>query len=118
MADLVRAADLHTSKRMHFIEEPSTRTGRATIRTLHTSKRMHFIEELFAGRKKYYKNGLHTSKRMHFIEDGVYATDIHKLNSCIRQNVCTSLRSRACGTVEQGACNLHTSKRMHFIEEW
>ena len=36
---------------------------------------------------------LHTSKRMHFIEDPWPATFVTLLGTCIRQNVCTSLRS-------------------------
>ena len=37
--------DLHTSKRMHFIEETLSPRARQHGMTLHTSKRMHFIEE-------------------------------------------------------------------------
>ena len=36
---------------------------------LHTSKRMHFIEEITWGYRHSYMTRLHTSKRMHFIED-------------------------------------------------
>ena len=37
--------------------------------SLHTSKRMHFIEEQGKIRFPYQLQALHTSKRMHFIED-------------------------------------------------
>ena len=45
---------------------------------------------------------LHTSKRMHFIEEFVRWTTALLRATCIRQNVCTSLRScnatvRMCG---------------------
>ena len=59
---------------------------------------------------------LHTSKRMHFIEDLSNGIMGVLVRSCIRQNVCTSLRNAAmcaANDVER----LHTSKRMHFIEE-
>ena len=36
---------LHTSKRMHFIEDGQTPPHPRSIEILHTSKRMHFIEE-------------------------------------------------------------------------
>ena len=36
---------LHTSKRMHFIEDPPFGPSRLAAVFLHTSKRMHFIEE-------------------------------------------------------------------------
>ena len=36
---------------------------------------------------------------------------------CIRQNVCTSLRTVDDHAGRQIALTLHTSKRMHFIEE-
>ena len=38
-------------------------------RILHTSKRMHFIEEYNISHVVGLSNHLHTSKRMHFIED-------------------------------------------------
>ena len=37
---------LHTSKRMHFIEEIRLTGGMTGFAFLHTSKRMHFIEDL------------------------------------------------------------------------
>ncbi|PKD02585.1 hypothetical protein APC1472_1381 [Bifidobacterium longum] len=40
-----------------------------TLLSLHTSKRMHFIEEVQATATATMIDGLHTSKRMHFIED-------------------------------------------------
>ena len=36
---------------------------------------------------------LHTSKRMHFIEEPEMHAGKHSTGSCIRQNVCTSLRN-------------------------
>ena len=36
---------LHTSKRMHFIEDENNKLGFVHFTVLHTSKRMHFIEE-------------------------------------------------------------------------
>ena len=36
---------LHTSKRMHFIEDPPFGPSRLAAVFLHTSKRMHFIED-------------------------------------------------------------------------
>ncbi len=84
---------------------------------------------------------LHTSKRMHFIEEDDTENDDKPDTTCIRQNVCTSLRKghvvrfdvgqQAC--IRQNVCTslrslvhgrpfrhrvLHTSKRMHFIEDW
>ena len=38
-------ATLHTSKRMHFIEDRKVRHAIAKALNLHTSKRMHFIED-------------------------------------------------------------------------
>ena len=38
---------------------------------LHTSKRMHFIEELLPLLRRGMQLPLHTSKRMHFIEDSL-----------------------------------------------
>ena len=85
---------------------------------------------------------LHTSKRMHFIEEGLQLVDLLLTGPCIRQNVCTSLRSSSSfrhvtGSVtciRQNVCtslrieqvgaelvsvvSLHTSKRMHFIEDY
>ena len=85
---------------------------------------------------------LHTSKRMHFIEDrqqrallrGFYGPCIRqnvctslrtachrhaglRRGTCIRQNVCTSLRSVPTVHAAVAVRRLHTSKRMHFIEE-
>ena len=60
---------------------------------------------------------LHTSKRMHFIEDKAFRMSCSVFPACIRQNVCTSLRtpSGLCSLVSRDY--LHTSKRMHFIED-
>ena len=103
---------LHTSKRMHFIEEGSGSSGPRRFGSLHTSKRMHFIEEgrapLHAGTRKI----LHTSKRMHFIEELIRGGAVAKRKTCIRQNVCTSLRidrirperSRAVTCIRQNVC--------------
>ena len=70
MARTATRRRLHTSKRMHFIEEQRrpARTPR-TISSLHTSKRMHFIEERIWCAHGWQDINLHTSKRMHFIED-------------------------------------------------
>ena len=40
---------LHTSKRMHFIEDPPFGPSRLAAVFLHTSKRMHFIEDRSGG---------------------------------------------------------------------
>ncbi len=37
--------------------------------------------------------------------------------ACIRQNVCTSLRTDTIRSTPVACFSLHTSKRMHFIEE-
>ena len=66
--------------------------GRQIALTLHTSKRMHFIEELSWRHCRYPTRSLHTSKRMHFIEDTSRTSSRTPSGSCIRQNVCTSLR--------------------------
>ena len=59
---------------------------------------------------------LHTSKRMHFIEE-VWRCLVPAVQyPCIRQNVCTSLRTDTVAGCDQSQ-RLHTSKRMHFIEE-
>ena len=42
---------MHTSKRMHFIEESPTDVPRHTQENLHTSKRMHFIEDRSGGQR-------------------------------------------------------------------
>ena len=92
-AELVSVVSLHTSKRMHFIEEfralphssaKSTcirqnvctslrrspdRMVAIGLRCLHTSKRMHFIEDPPFGPSRLAAVFLHTSKRMHFIEE-------------------------------------------------
>ena len=62
---------------------------------------------------------LHTSKRMHFIEDRQQRALLRGFyGPCIRQNVCTSLRSVPTVHAAVAVRRLHTSKRMHFIEEW
>ena len=61
---------------------------------LHTSKRMHFIEERLVGSCCELTSSLHTSKRMHFIEDSSAVCRSIFKGTCIRQNVCTSLRIR------------------------
>ena len=43
--EYLKCLTLHTSKRMHFIEDQSYRTSDGLSDDLHTSKRMHFIEE-------------------------------------------------------------------------
>ena len=60
---------------------------------LHTSKRMHFIEDNLRQHLPASPIHLHTSKRMHFIEEcGTSWRPVHHTRACIRQNVCTSLR--------------------------
>ena|GEM_PF-7030913 len=86
---------LHTSKRMHFIEEYLRARTHRHDRHLHTSKRMHFIEEICRRSATTRTTALHTSKRMHFIEEGTVCAFFHRgQRTCIRQNVCTSLRIR------------------------
>ena len=63
------AQTLHTSKRMHFIEEPRGPPTCTTSAHLHTSKRMHFIEDSPTRPRRTPNRNLHTSKRMHFIEE-------------------------------------------------
>ena len=132
---------LHTSKRMHFIEEfralphssaKSTcirqnvctslrrspdRMVAIGLRCLHTSKRMHFIEDPPFGPSRLAAVFLHTSKRMHFIEEFRALPHSSAKSTCIRQNVCTSLRRSPDRMVAIGLRCLHTSKRMHFIED-
>ena len=60
---------------------------------------------------------LHTSKRMHFIEDRSRPNGTWPYRPCIRQNVCTSLRSGGHVGLHARVLLLHTSKRMHFIED-
>ena len=62
-------------------------------------------------------SSLHTSKRMHFIEDATSVILGSVSITCIRQNVCTSLRTQYLDSDIRRAGYLHTSKRMHFIEE-
>ena len=59
---------------------------------LHTSKRMHFIEEIIPNGDALRARLLHTSKRMHFIEESQRWVECNRPAACIRQNVCTSLR--------------------------
>ena len=84
---------------------------------MHTSKRMHFIEDqqwCSVGNGKH----LHTSKRMHFIEEPTRpCTTSPPCRTCIRQNVCTSLRTSVYPRGLSHVVDLHTSKRMHFIED-
>ena len=93
-----------------------TGTGRTNIKYLHTSKRMHFIEDVLAlylsGQvNPCIRQNVCTSLRSEDQGDG---TRIE--GTCIRQNVCTSLRSRGMGPCGHRG-RLHTSKRMHFIED-
>ena len=60
---------------------------------LHTSKRMHFIEDMLPVPEQTTVKGLHTSKRMHFIEEVFLLMKRKSNDTCIRQNVCTSLRT-------------------------
>ena len=84
---------MHTSKRMHFIEDLPLILRETTSTDLHTSKRMHFIEDSPGVKPNARLNPLHTSKRMHFIEERSQSALCQVRHSCIRQNVCTSLRS-------------------------
>ena len=112
---------LHTSKRMHFIEELFYCTLASRTSHLHTSKRMHFIEEIDNQMYANATNILHTSKRMHFIEDTSLGNACVMDAACIRQNVCTSLRRRARGrrwNRGRGPCirqNVCTSLRIEYI---
>ena len=63
--------NLHTSKRMHFIEDLIVRFDRIPTQCLHTSKRMHFIEDSADQGGDRQRRALHTSKRMHFIEEAL-----------------------------------------------
>ncbi len=64
------------------------------LRCLHTSKRMHFIEDPPFGPSRLAAVFLHTSKRMHFIEElMIFWFAPSRPPTCIRQNVCTSLRN-------------------------
>ena len=89
-----RQSHLHTSKRMHFIEDGISRVGGCRSPCLHTSKRMHFIEDDLPYGRAIESTCLHTSKRMHFIEERAKSRNCLTACSCIRQNVCTSLRRR------------------------
>ena len=60
---------MHTSKRMHFIEDGLGYFVTVATSTLHTSKRMHFIEDTVWTLLTGIPRLLHTSKRMHFIEE-------------------------------------------------
>ena len=88
-----------------------------SVVSLHTSKRMHFIEDGHTGVQASPKPRLHTSKRMHFIEEFRALPHSSAKSTCIRQNVCTSLRRSPDRMVAIGLRCLHTSKRMHFIED-
>ena len=54
---------------------------------------------------------------MHFIEELGKPTRSSPLDTCIRQNVCTSLRKATSAENNAYPSSLHTSKRMHFIED-
>ena len=92
MVDPGASMVLHTSKRMHFIEDPAVTWPSYGVASLHTSKRMHFIEETRKCPQPACKVILHTSKRMHFIEETSTCGSMSAAGTCIRQNVCTSLR--------------------------
>ncbi len=133
---------LHTSKRMHFIED---RQQRALLRgfygpcirqnvctSLRTACHRHAglrrgtcirqnvctsLRSVPTVHAAVAVRRLHTSKRMHFIEECCRIHVSFSCGSCIRQNVCTSLRSYRNCQGDTWATHLHTSKRMHFIEE-
>ena len=91
---VAESADLHTSKRMHFIEDSNMVTE--TIRH-ETCIRQNVCTSL----RIRHGRGQHVES-----------------NPCIRQNVCTSLRRPAQARPHPpDEHRLHTSKRMHFIEE-
>ena len=141
MVQMPISENLHTSKRMHFIEEnatiPRLIPRPACIRqNVCTSLRKHWAPtRVFWLRTCIRQNvctslrsvptvhaavavrRLHTSKRMHFIEECCRIHVSFSCGSCIRQNVCTSLRSYRNCQGDTWATHLHTSKRMHFIEE-
>ena len=90
---------------------------RQHVADLHTSKRMHFIEGARPCASTAVPACLHTSKRMHFIEGAKDIADmVDRVDACIRQNVCTSLRGieRRERVVAAGSCirqNVCTSLR-------
>ena len=136
-----KSAALHTSKRMHFIEEsrstPNAGPPRPCIRQnvctslrkgerpdLDISWRPCIRQNVCTSLRTHAwcggaptRSTLHTSKRMHFIEELQLVLPVLAVSSCIRQNVCTSLRIRPACRIRQRPLHLHTSKRMHFIEE-
>ena len=123
---------LHTSKRMHFIEDSTASSSAASpaptcirqnvctslrrfvdcpvrqhVADLHTSNRMHFLEGARPCASTAVPACLHTSKRMHFIEGAKDIADmVDRVDACIRQNVCTSLRGieRRERVVAAGSC--------------
>ena len=63
---------------------------------------------------------LHTSKRMHFIEEPEMHAGKHSTGSCIRQNVCTSLRNHIVSVSPNSSLtcirqNVCTSLRIDWI---
>ena len=77
---------------------------------------MHFIEEWSARNGSWPRCACIRQNVCTSLRTARFATRSQKLLTCIRQNVCTSLRTVE-KTVVQGGVRLHTSKRMHFIEE-
>ena len=78
---------------MHFIEGVTSCLPCRSSLYLHTSKRMHFIEgDANSSNQHEFGGNLHTSKRMHFIEGASQGHGIPTALTCIRQNVCTSLK--------------------------
>ena len=134
---------MHTSKRMHFIEDDDKLHLSADYYPLHTSKRMHFIEDAAEFHGALYRawacirQNVCTSLRSSADRQGrrgpfqacirqnvctslrsAYGAPTDgRTSTCIRQNVCTSLRIRPACRIRQRPLHLHTSKRMHFIEE-
>ena len=90
---VAESADLHTSKRMHFIEDSNMVTE--TIR-----------------HETCIRQNVCTSLRM-----PLPVGPVSRWWPCIRQNVCTSLRNTSTAWISRVSWSLHTSKRMHFIED-
>ena len=110
-------ASLHTSKRMHFIEDSNMVTE--TIRhetcirqNVCTSLRMPLPVGPVSRWWPCIRQNVCTSLRT-----ARFATRSQKLLTCIRQNVCTSLRNTSTAWISRVSWSLHTSKRMHFIED-
>ena len=108
---------LHTSKRMHFIEEPEMHAGKHSTgscirQNVCTSLRSDGRQPGGGSPIPCIRQNVCTSLRT-----ARFATRSQKLLTCIRQNVCTSLRNTSTAWISRVSWSLHTSKRMHFIED-